>query len=80
MLEGMQSDCNIMMFGGKDLIDCYLGLVYNAIRNITTCSPKYRRVLFMFSSACGRIDVSILKLSQEFEYESLTKKRVAVFS
>ena len=34
----------------------------------------------MFSSACGRIDVSILKLSQEFEYESLTKKRVAVFS
>ena len=34
----------------------------------------------MFSSACGSIDVSILKLSQEFEYESLTKKRVAVFS
>ena len=34
----------------------------------------------MFSSACGRIDVYILKLSQEFEYESLTKKRVAVFS
>ena len=45
-----------------------------------TVSPRYRRVLFMFSSACGRIDVSILKLSQEFEYESLTKKRVAVFS
>ena len=37
MLEGMQSDCNITMFGGKDLIDCYLGLVYSAIRNITTC-------------------------------------------
>ena len=29
----------------------------------------------MFSSACGRIDVSILKLSQEFENESLTKKK-----
>ena len=29
----------------------------------------------MFSSACGRIDVSILQLSQEFEYESLTKKK-----
>ena len=28
----------------------------------------------MFSSACGRIDVSILKLSQEFEYESYKKK------
>ena len=36
-------------------------------------SPRYRRVLFMFSSACGRIDVSILKLSPECEYESLTK-------
>ena len=35
MLEGMQSDCNSMMLGGKDLLDCYLGLVYNAIRNIT---------------------------------------------
>ena len=34
----------------------------------------------MFSSACGRIDVSIPKLSQKFEYESLKKKRVAVFS
>ena len=28
----------------------------------------------MFSSACGRIDVSILKLSQEFENESYKKK------
>ena len=27
MLEGMQSDCNIMMLGGKDLFDCYLELV-----------------------------------------------------
>ena len=24
-----------MMLGGKDLLDCYLGLVYNAIRNRT---------------------------------------------
>ena len=31
MSEG--SDSNIMMLGGKDLIDCYLGMVYNAIRN-----------------------------------------------
>ena len=30
----MQSDCNIMMLGGKDFIDCYLGLVYNAKINI----------------------------------------------
>ena len=37
MLEGMQSDCNIMMFGGKNLMECDLGLVYSAIRNITTC-------------------------------------------
>ena len=33
----------------------------------------------MFSSACDRINVYILKLSQELEYESLTNKRVAVF-
>ena len=50
--------------------------IINALANIT---PRYRRVLFMFSIACGRIDVYILKLSQEFDYESLTKKIVAVY-
>ena len=33
MLEGMQSDCNIMMLGGKDLTVIWNW--YNAIRNIT---------------------------------------------
>ena len=41
-------------------------------------SPRYRRVLFMFLSACGRIVVSILKFSQESKNESLTKNKVAV--